>query len=60
MATPFIHQIFIISAIENSKSDASFAGECHPQAFISAQIDNLAEGLGLRCSHKFEHEAKQL
>ena len=58
MATPFIHQIFIISAIENSKSDASFAGECHPQAFIRAQIDNLAEGLG--CSHKFEHEAKQL
>ena len=58
MATPFIHQIFIISAIENSKSDASFACKCHPQAFISAQIDNLAEGLG--CSHKFEHEAKQL
>ena len=58
MATPFIHQIFIISEIENSTSDTPFAGECHPQAFISAQIDNLAEGLG--CSHKFEHEAKQL
>ncbi|RLS86246.1 MAG: hypothetical protein DWI06_00320 [Planctomycetota bacterium] len=60
MASSIIHQIFIISEIENSTSDTPFAGECHPQAFISAQIDNLAEGLGLRCSHKFEHEAKQL
>lgn len=56
MASSIIHQILIISEIENSKSDAPFAGECHPQSLISAQIDNLAEGLG--CSQKFDHDAK--
>lgn len=56
MASSIIHQILIISKIENSISNVPFADEYHPQSFISALIDNLAEGLG--CSQKFEHDAK--